>query len=117
LIHSVPTFKYGYDSSGALVIEEFFQKNQRQQYGGEGYIASIIMFIAASALIAFTQMYKVKNPFSREILCLVCIAVAFTGFTVVHSIFIMKSPTYNPRLYPPDHYMDGPLSVDQGTTI
>lgn len=43
MIHQVPTFRYGYDSSGSVVVEEYIQKNQRSQYSGEGYMISMLM--------------------------------------------------------------------------
>lgn len=117
IIHSVPTFKYGHDESGALIVEEFIQRNQRGQYAGEGYICSFIIFLTAAALIGFVKLEKMKQSGRKEIYCLVLIAATFIGFTIINEIFIMKSPQYNPGIYPPDHYMLGPLSVDQGTNI
>lgn len=117
LIHSVPLFKYGHDSTGNMIIEEYFQRNQRGQWGGEGYIVSMIMFLIASCIIGFMKTEKMKNGFKKEALCLGLITTAFVLLMALTHIYTLKSPGYNPDIFPPDHYMRGPLSVDQGTSI
>lgn len=53
MIHKVPTFKYGHDSTGGMVVEEYFQRNQRSQYAGEGYMASLLMFTIGALMVGY----------------------------------------------------------------
>ncbi|CAI2373292.1 unnamed protein product [Moneuplotes crassus] len=117
LIHSMPTFRYGQDESGNLIVEEFFQRNGRGQYAGEGYICSFLMFVTASLLVVYTRLNKMEDGMKKEIICLLLAILGFIGFTVVNEIFLLKSPMFSSGFYPPNHYMRGPYSVDQGTNI
>mmetsp|Transcript_8624 Transcript_8624/g.9804 ORF Transcript_8624/g.9804 Transcript_8624/m.9804 type:complete len:362 (-) Transcript_8624:34-1119(-) len=117
LIHSMPTFKYGQDQSGSLFVEEYIQKSQRGQYAGEGYGCALVMFLTAAALIGFTKLDKMKSSLKKEVFSLTLVLIAFAGFMIIHEVFMLKSPSYDPSFYPPAHYMTGPLSADQGTNI
>lgn len=117
LIHRVPTFKYGSDGSGGMIIEEYFQRNQRSQYAGEGFMASSLMLLIGSLMIVFLYLNRVKDGFKREVLCMVVIAVVFTSVIILQGIFQIKASFYSPSFSPPEHYQKGPLSNDQGTNI
>lgn len=117
LIHSMPTFKYAQDEAGNLRIEEYFQRNQRGQYAGEGYMCSMLMFLIAAVLVAFSRINKMKDGFQKEAISLGLAVAAFFGFLIIHEIYILKSPHFNAGFFPPPHYMRGPYSVDQGTNI
>lgn len=113
----MPTFKYTQDGAGNLVVEEFFQRNQRGQYAGEGYICSVLMFLIASAMVAFTRVNTMENGIKKEGIALFLAVLVFFGFLIIHEIFVLKSPQFNAGLFPPPHYLRGPYSVDQGTNI
>jgi len=117
MIHKVPTFKYAQDSNGEVYIEEYFQKSQRSQYSGEGYMISMLMFTIGALMVVYTYVNRIKSQVKREVICLALIVAIFFGVTVLQTIFSMKASHYNPTFYPPEGYMKGPLSVDQGTNI
>ena len=70
MIHRVPTFRYGHDQSGNVVVEEYFQRNQRSQYAGEGYMVSMLMFLIGSSMVGFTYIGRLENGFRKEAVCL-----------------------------------------------
>jgi hypothetical protein len=117
MIHKVPTFRYAQDENGEVYIEEYFQRSQRSQYSGEGYMASMLMFSIGALMVLYAYVNRIKNTFTREVVWLVLIVAIFFGIVLLQGIFALKASHYSPSFYPPDHYMKGPLSIDQGTNI
>lgn len=117
MIHRVPTFKYGHDQSGNMVVEEYFQRNQRSQYQGEGYMASMLMILIGGTMVGFVYMSKMQDSLKKEAICMTLIVVIFFLITLLNLAFQLKSPHYNPSFWPPEHYQTGPLMFDQGTVI
>jgi ABC-type phosphate transport system permease subunit len=66
MIHKVPTFKYGQDQYGNTIVEEYFQRNQRSQYSGEGYMISTMMLSIGSLIIASFYLDKIKSTLYKE---------------------------------------------------
>jgi len=117
MIHKVPTFRYAYDQSGNMYVEEYIQRNQRSQYAGEGYMIAMLMLSIGTLMVAFTFVGHIKSAMRKEISCIIIIVGVFSLFSLLNTIFNMKASSYNPTFFPPDHYQAGPLMNDQGTII
>ena len=119
MIHTPPTFKYKYDQSGGLGVEEYFRRDQRSQYYGEGYLSSMLMLSIGVILVLFTLLNKlsVKDSFKKELIGVLLVALLFALVMALSYVFGIKSQHYTPSLFPPDHYVSGPYSNDQGTNI
>lgn len=66
IIHKVPTFKYGFDKSGGMIVEEYFQRSQRSQYSGEGYMASLLMFTIGALMVVYAYLNRIKSNLRKE---------------------------------------------------
>lgn len=119
MIHSPPTFKYKYDQSGSLSVEEYFRRDQRSQYYGEGYLTSMLMLTIGVIFILFTLLnqFGIKDSMRKEAIGIIFVLVLFGLIMMLAYVFGIKSHHYTPSLFPPDHYMSGPYSNDQGTNI
>ena len=119
MIHSPPTFKYKYDQSGSLSVEEYFRRDQRSQYYGEGYLTSMLMLTIGVIFILFTLLnqFGIKDSMRKEAIGVIFVLVLFGLIMMFAYVFGIKSHHYTPSLFPPDHYMSGPYSNDQGTNI
>ena len=60
MIHGVPNFKYARDdSTGQVYVDEYFQRQMRGQWAGEGYLAAMLILIAG---IGFILTYYIDLP-------------------------------------------------------
>ena len=50
-LNGIPWFKLERDEYGGVRVAEYFQRNQRGQWGGEGYIAAIAMLLTGGSII------------------------------------------------------------------
>ena len=117
MIHSPPTFKYS--QSGGFGAEEYFRRDQRSQYYGEGYLSSMLMLSIGVILVLFTLLNKlsVKDNVKKELIGVLLVVLLFALVMILSYVFGIKSHHYTPSLFPPDHYVSGPYSNDQGTNI
>lgn len=117
MIHKVPTFRYGHDASGNVVVEEYFQRNQRSQYAGEGYMVSMLIFIISLSMLCFIYAGNIKSKLNKEVIWMIIVLALYIMVLTLNAIFELKAASYNPTFFPPDHYQKGPLMFDQGTII
>jgi hypothetical protein len=93
-----------------------FSGGNREQYGLEGWIVSISITLVALlfvAVIVFSQ--KSSQPYT---LVFAGAAIFLIWFIVDQLEHIYKEKGwYGPRMRPPDGYILGPLSRDQGNNI
>ena len=54
MIHPMPVFRFDQDSYGKMYVKEYFMRSQRSQYGGEGYIVSVLSFIVGICFLALS---------------------------------------------------------------
>jgi hypothetical protein len=60
--HGMPIFRFDQDQYGKMYVSEYFNRNNRQQWGGEGYIVSTLS-VAISACFFF--IYKIDKIFAE----------------------------------------------------
>lgn len=100
-------------------MEEYFRRDQRSQYYGEGYLTSMLMLTIGVIFIVFTliNQFNIKDGMRQEVIGVILVMVIFFLIMMLSHAFGIKSHHYTPSLFPPDHYMSGPYSNDQGTNI
>ena len=57
-LNRMPMFRYDKDSFGKMYISEYFMKQDRSQYAGEGFIVSIIATFTSLTFLLFTRFDK-----------------------------------------------------------
>lgn len=112
IIHDVPMT--GKDQkTGETII---FSGGNREQYGLEGWIVSISITLVG---IIFVAIIMVSRSNKRNLSIIGGIVGLWLIWFVVgqlEEIYKGKS-WYGPRMSPPDGYIRGPLSMDQGNNI
>lgn len=112
IIHDVPMT--GRDpKTGETII---FSGGNREQYGLEGWIVSISITLVGLlfvSIVLFTEnaKFKISLIFGGVALYLIFFIV-----TQLEGIYKEKG-WYGPKMSPPDGYILGPLSRDQGNNI
>ena len=80
MLHSVPVFKFDQDQYGKMYVSEYFMRNQRQQYGGEGYIISFLSVLISMMILFISKIDVIfSDDFSRRAAVYAVILFAFTG--------------------------------------
>jgi len=74
-----------------------------------------IVLLSGGSLIAFVMLHKAKI-LNRIIGYLLIFSFVATIYLLVW-IYKFKSPWYGPTFLPPNKYIHGPLSNDQGNNI
>ena len=101
-----------------MFVSEYFSRQNRQQYGGEGYIASTL---AAAISANFFFIYKVDKLFSeeftRKFATVAAMAIAAFLIQIYIYCYSIKTPWYRTHFWPPADYTRGPLMRDQGNNI
>lgn len=65
----------------------------------------------------FSGVAKSESRNLRRRLVVYVLTAGFVGAVyALYRIYLVKSPWYGPTFAPPQHYITGPLSRDQGTT-
>lgn len=68
-LHNMPMFRFDRDQYGSVGVSEYFMRQQRGQYAGEGYIASFIATLASLTLLFVTRVEKFElSPTQRRII-------------------------------------------------
>lgn len=118
-LHGMPMFRFDKDAYGTMYISEYFMRQQRSQYGGEGYIVSIIAFLTSMFFLAFTRLEVIVDVTGdkRKVILIVLMICAYLGVEFYLLCYKIKTPWYGTTFYPPAEYMRGPLARDQGTNI
>lgn len=102
-----------------MFISEYFMKQQRSQYAGEGYIVSVLCLLASLSFLFFTRLdslLRLKGETRGIVLC-VLLLLGYLFVQVFLLCYRIKTPWYNTSFLPPQDYMRGPLARDQGTNI
>ena len=118
ILNTVPVFRFDQDQYGKMYVSEYFMRSSRQQYGGEGYIVSLIA-VCVSAIFLFLSKVDVlfTKTLHRRVAILGAIFTAFMGIQMYVSCYRIKTPWYVNNFYPPAGFTRGPIMRDQGNNI
>lgn len=103
-----------------MYVSEWFMTQQRSQYAGEGYIASIICTILSFCFLFFvrTEVFFSKlTATNRLYLLIFLVFMGWGGVQTFLSCYRVKTPWYHSNFFPPPDYIRGPLMRDQGNNI
>ena len=118
MLNNVPMFGLGQDQYGKVVVENYFMRSSRGQYGAEGYITSgLALIISASFLMMIKANSWFESVMHRRIAIIISIFVCFIGMVIYVSVYKIKTPWYQTNFWPPESYLKGPLMRDQGNNI
>jgi hypothetical protein len=118
LINQTPFFRFGRNEFGAVVVQEYVMRGQRGQYMGEGYMASTLMCLIGLGYLYLSKVTELNDSKHKvRIAVVVCLFTLYVLHYCLTSMYIIKSPWYNPGFLPPDYYQRGSLWNDQGNTI
>ena len=112
IIHDVP-FVGRNKETGEVQI---FAGGNREQYGAEGLVVSMMISLIAVlfvSIIVMGQKLDRKYSLTGSLIALVFI---FLLVNSLQSIYKDKS-WYGPQFSPPDGYLTGPITRDQGNNI
>lgn len=119
-LHGMPMFRFDKDQYGNMFISEYFMKQQRSQYAGEGYIVSFVATGASMCFLLIVRSEALLGEMSRDtrrvVLCLLMV-LAYAGIELYLTCYKVKTPWYGSSFMPPADYIRGPLMRDQGTNI
>jgi len=102
------------------IVYNIVQDRPLSMFIDEGYIVSGtisflgILFIVLLKIPKFTGFVSGKI---RKMIYLGLFLLILWLIRWIESIYKWKSDFYNPSFYPPEHYIKGPLSNDQGTNV
>ena len=63
ILNGMPFFKYERNEFGAVVVTEYFMRSQNAQWGGEGYIVSLLV---AATGISYIILNKADSVCSTK---------------------------------------------------
>jgi len=86
-------------------------------FNTEGYIMSGATSFLGVLLIVLLQLPKFTGSASGKMIYLGLFLSIFLLIRWVEGVYYLKSGFSNPVFFPPDHYIRGPLSKDQGNDI
>ena len=113
LQNGMPIFRFEKNEFGAIVIGEYFQRGQRSQWAGEGFIMSILGVVIGMSYLSLnkvTQFLDDKQQIRMFVYIIIaCIFIMQKLYLVAYRI---KSPWYDPSFMPPDYYQRGSLAKD-----
>jgi uncharacterized membrane protein YoaT (DUF817 family) len=118
--HNMPMFRLDKDEFGNMFISEYFMKQQRSQYAGEGYIASILCTLISLCFLCFVRaevFFSPLNSTNKMYLLVVLLILGYSGVQAFLACYREKSPWYRNAFFPPHDYVRGPLMRDQGNNI
>eukprot|EP00331_Platyophrya_macrostoma_P012595 CAMPEP_0176430626 /NCGR_PEP_ID=MMETSP0127-20121128/14357_1 /TAXON_ID=938130 /ORGANISM="Platyophrya macrostoma, Strain WH" /LENGTH=287 /DNA_ID=CAMNT_0017812535 /DNA_START=212 /DNA_END=1075 /DNA_ORIENTATION=- len=99
--------------------QDWYAKDGHSQYAFEGYLMSGAILISGLLMLFVHFVGKVSDG-SRTtslVICSICIIGAFMLMQFTGAVYQAKTGYYNPRFYPPAHYIKGSIMKDQGNTI
>jgi len=118
ILNGMPIFRFERNEFGAVVITEYFQRGQRGQWAGEGYIMSVMGTIIGLLFLSLNNVEKFSdNKYQQRMYVYILIFVLFVLQQIYLACYRIKSPWYNPSFAPPDYYTTGSLMKDQGNNI
>ena len=113
ILNGMPIFRFDRNEFGAVVITEYFQRGQRGQWAGEGYIMSVmatiigLLFLFLNNVDAFSD-----DKYQQRITVYFILFSLFILQQIYIACYRIKSPWYNPSFSPPDYYTTGSLLKD-----
>jgi oligosaccharyltransferase complex subunit gamma len=112
IIHDVP-FVGRHRETGEVMV---FADGNREQYGAEGLVISLMIAFIGVLFISIIVMSQKMNQNNSTIGGLICLAIIFWLVMQLEDIYKAKS-WYGPSFHPPQGYLTGPISRDQGNNI
>jgi OST3 / OST6 family, transporter family len=114
-LHGAPAFGQSDD-----IIEILINKQNRFQYGIEGFIASGLMLSSGLMLVALVMVLRNKDLKGNKkcttgalVLLLFCVL-----YYLLIQMYTYKTPWHHTQdIYPPSSYIKGPITADHGMTI
>ena len=113
ILHGTPFAKYDRDGN----IVEFIHTGQRSQYAGEGVLMSSLFVLGGTMLYSFNWLNSVRGYGQHKIASFAVIIFIVLVVRIIFSIYRIKARWYNPTFFPPGHYVQGPLILDQGNSF
>ena len=93
-----------------------FSSGNREQYGLEGWIISFSITLVGILFVAIVFFSKASKQRATIILALAGIYLIYFVVSQIEESYKAKG-WYGPKFTPPDGYIRGPLSRDQGNNI
>ncbi|CAG9324447.1 unnamed protein product [Blepharisma stoltei] len=112
IIHGVPMV--GTNGKGEA---EFIHSGQRSQYGAEGFMMGFLMVIGGLGFVGLNILHKLEKPSHIRLVGGLCFLIVIFSFYKIIKVYQVKASWYGPGLYPPGHYIKGPLINDQGSSF
>jgi hypothetical protein len=78
-------------------------------------MSSVVALIGIVLILVAVTGQKLRERYSA-IIGIIGLVLIFYGISYIERVYITKS-WYGPSFKPPEHYLRGPLSVDQGNNI
>lgn len=114
----MPIFRFERNEFGSVVITEYFQRGQRGQWAGEGYIMSVLATLIGLAYLFLNNVtYWFDDKYQVRVAVYSIVALIWIAQQLYVVGYRIKSPWYNPTFAPPDYYLTGSLMADQGNNI
>lgn len=111
IIHDVP-----FQGRGQNGEEVIFSDGSREQYGLEGWVISAAVTFVGLLFIAIAVTGEKCRQRYSLIVGIVSLIAIYYLVTLIEAIY-QKKGWYGPSFFPPNEYLRGPLSVDQGNNI
>lgn len=93
-----------------------FSGGSREQTMQEGFFVSgIIITISMMLILVGVLGRKCSHKFS-SIVCIFALLLVYVGVSYLENAYKQKG-WYGPSFRPPEHYLKGPLKIDQGNSI
>lgn len=112
IIHDVP-FTGRDPKTGETII---FSGGNREQYGLEGWIVSISITLVGLFFISVVVSGQKYAERYSALIGVIAIMLIYFVVTQLEKVYKEKG-WYGPNFFPPEGYLSGPLSRDQGNNI
>jgi hypothetical protein len=95
----------------------FINPKPRMQFLVEGFMMSSVLCLAGLCLVGLHVVRNVEDQVKMRIYASLLIFCCYNCLVSVKRVYRIKSSWYNPAFNPPEWYIRGPLSFDQGLFI
>ena len=113
--HHFEKDKHGNDT---LVIDEWFERAARSQYGYEGFIASSLVTVIGIMFVMLIVAPKCfRDAMFLRVYMLSLAGIIYFAFFQLCAIYRLKYQWWNPTFEPPPHFQKGSLLANQGFNI
>jgi len=105
MLNGMPFFKYERNEFGAVVITEYFMRSQNAQWGGEGYIVSVLVAATGISYVILNRADTVcSTKHNLRVVTMAMLVSIFILQQLILTCYKIKSPWYNPTFEPPGYY-------------